>query len=366
MVMAQGLASACDLCVAQGPPLSVEAAKARYVVVGSVTGSQLNASGLGGTSDLRIDAYLKADDTFRQRKEIKLPHFFPPNANVKLLVYLDDVRGRLDAYRVIDFPSNRIVKYLEEAPAYREKATPEERAARLLYFFKYLNDTEPALANDAYKEWAMAGNREVGLVAGRLPAAELRAWFLDRKTPAERLSLYGYLLGACGKAEDANLLRNFLNNPDERTSRAMVGLLAGYIHLKPAEGWQLAIDILGDSKKPFTQRHAVLRTLRFYYGFQPDESRDRVLQCLAVMLKQEELLDLAVDQLRLWKVWNYTDTITALYRRPNNAPVTKRCILRYALTCPLPQAKKLVEEVRQQDPDLVNEIQESLQFTLAR
>jgi hypothetical protein len=33
---------------------------------------------------------------------------------------------------------------------------------------------------------------------------------------------------------------------------------------------------------------------------------------------------------------------------------------------PLPQAKKLVEEVRQEDPDLVNEIQESLQFTLAQ
>jgi len=233
----------------------------------------------------------------------------------------------------------------------------------LLYFFKHLNSPEPAIATDAYKEWAMAGNREVGLVANKLPAAELRAWFLDRKTPPERLSLYGYLLGACGQAEDANLLRSFLRNPDDRTSRAMVGLLAGFIHLQPAEGWQMAIDMLSDPKRPFTQRHAVLRTLRFYYGFQPDQSRKYVLQCLEVMLKQEELLDLAVDQLRTWKMWNYTDTITALYRRPNNAPITKRCILRYALTCPLPQAKKLVDEVRQQDPDLVNEIQESLQLT---
>jgi hypothetical protein len=158
------------------------------------------------------------------------------------------------------------------------------------------------------------------------------------------------------------MLRNFLRNPDDRTSRAMVGILAGFIHLQPTEGWQTAEDIVKDNKRDFAQRHAVLRTLRFYYGFQPRESREQVLKCMASMLQQEDLMDIAVDQLRNWKLWNHTDTIIAFYQRPNNAPVTKRAILRYALTCPLPQAKKLIDDVRRTDPDLVNEIQESLQL----
>lgn len=356
-----GQLSACDICTSQGAaPLSAEIAKARCVVVGTIIDWRLSADGRGGSSDLRIDAFIKADESFKQTRTLKLSRPLQPSANTKFLVFLDYARGRWDDYRCIDFPSDRIVKYLQEAPAYNEKALPEERAERLRYYFKHLNDAESAIATDSYREWAMAGNREVGLVAGTLPAAELRAWFLDRKTPPERLSLYGFLLGACGQAQDVDMLRNFLRNPDDRTSRAMVGLLAGFIRLRPEEGWQMAKEFINDSKKPFAQRHAVLRTLRFYYGYQPEEMRGRVLDCLGLMLQQDDLLDLAVQQLSAWGLWNHTDTIIALYARPNNPPITKRAIIRYALVCPLAKAKNFVDEVRQKDPDLVDEVQQNL------
>jgi hypothetical protein len=360
-----GEAGACELCTPGATPLSVEIAKAKCVVVGTVTSAHLSANGLGGTCDLHIDAVIKPDDAFKASGTLKLSRYFPANSKIKLLVFLDYARGRWDDYRHIDFPSDRIVKYLRESPGYNERAAPEERAERLRYFFKFLNDPEPAIAMDAYREWAVAGNREVGLVAGKLPAAELRAWFLDRKTPPERLSLYGFLLGACGESQDADMLRNFLKNPDERTSRAMVGLLAGFIHLRSDEGWQMAKDLINDSKKPFPQRHAVLRTLRFYYGYQPNETRSRVLECLALMLRQEDLLDLAVQQLGAWNLWDHTDAVIAIYSRANLPPITKRAIIRYALCCPLPKAGKFIQDVRKTDPDLVDEVQQNLQASAA-
>jgi hypothetical protein len=175
---------ACDICTGGATtPFSVEISKAKCVVVGTVIGAHLNANGLGGTCDLRIDAFIKADEAFKQNRTIKLSRYFTPSSTIKLLVFLDFARGRWDDYRHLDFPSDRIVKYLQEAPAYSEKAPPEARAERLRYYFNHLNDADSGIASDAYREWAMAGNREVGLAAGKLPAADLRAWFLDRKTP---------------------------------------------------------------------------------------------------------------------------------------------------------------------------------------
>ena len=83
-------------------------------------------------------------------------------------------------------------------------------------------------------------------------------------TPTDRLGLYAFLLGACGGADDAALLRSLLQNPSERVLPAFDGLLGGYIHLRPQEGWDLALETLRDEKQPFPVRFAALRMLRFY------------------------------------------------------------------------------------------------------
>ncbi len=353
---------ACDICTPQGPPLGEEVAKARFVVLGTIVSAKLNAAGTGGTSELQVEHYLKADDRLKGMKSLTLSRFIPPAPNMKVLVFLDVVGGRYDDYRGVPFPSDRVVKYIQEAPPFQTKAKPEERAARLRYFFEYLNDAERELANDAYKEWALAGNREVGLVAKTMPAAKLRKWFLDRDTPSERLSLYGYLLGACGGDQDADMLRRFIQNPDDRTNKALEGLLAGYIALKPVDGWKLALDILADSQRPFNQHYAVIRTVRFYHGYQPEQSGEKIVACTAVMLKQDIVADLAIEDLRKWRLWNHTDSILPLYGKPGAAPITKGAVIRYALCCPQPQAAKFIEQVTRQEPDRVKDARELLEL----
>jgi hypothetical protein len=221
----------------------------------------------------------------------------------------------------------------------------EARAARLLYYFKFLGDSDPDIAADAFKEWAIAGNREVGIIADRLPADVLRNWLLDPRTPANRLGLYAFLLGSAGTEQDAELLRRLIIATDDRTAQALDGLLAGYIRLKPQEGWNLTAAVIADPRRPFVQKHAVLRLLRFYYGYLGDQVRPQIIRCAALMLEQPDVQDLMVDQLHAWQIWDLTDKVLALFPKAT-APITRRAITRYALLCPMPQAKQFVAALR--------------------
>ena len=60
------------------------------------------------------------------------------------------------------------------------------------------------------------------------------------------------------------------------------------------------------------------------------------------MLRQGELADLAVEDLRKWGRWETADKVLALYGKPShNIPIVRRTILRYALSCPKKTAADL-------------------------
>jgi hypothetical protein len=354
---------ACDLCPNQGLPLSQEIKRSRAAVLGSVVNARLGADPTSGTSDLRIEAVIKNDPAIQGKTTVTLPRYVPPDPKLKFLVTLELIRGQLDVFRGIAVSSDRIVKYLQDAPAKPDEVTPEKGAERLRYFFPFLNDADSEIAADAFKEWATSSNREVGLIASKLPPDNLRTWLLDKKTPAHRLSLYGFLLGACGNDSDAEMLRRFILNPDERMAAALDGLLAGYIHLRGPVGWKLTEEVLADTQRPFTQRHSVLRMLRFYHGFEPEKTRPQLLRCARIMLEQVEMVDLGVTHLRRWQIWDETPQVLKLYgTKLAEAPITSRAIVLYALACPRPEAKTFVEKLQATNPMLVEEMRESLQF----
>jgi len=255
--------------------------------------------------------------------------------------------------------SARAARYLEEAL----RLDPRQRMESFLFFFKYLEDPDPEVARDAYLEFAKANDQEIGQIGPKLSAARLRGWLKDRDTPAEHLGLYAFLLGACGGAEDAALFRSLLQQTDERSLAAYDGLLGGYIRLQPKEGWVLAETLLRDGNKPFAVRFAALRTLRFYHGWKPDETRTQVLNGLKAIISQGELADLAMEDLRRWQTWDLTrEILTRWGQKGSESPIVRRAIVRYALSCPNPDAAQFVARVRQQDPDLVKDVEESIQF----
>lgn len=357
-------ASACILCpgnVQTSTTLRQDAGMSKAVLYGTLTNARLNGGVSMGTTDLSIERLLKNDPFLAGKKAVTLNRYVPadPKNPPKYVVFCDIYKGILDPYRGVQVKSPALVDYVKGAI----DLDPKDRSAALLYFFRFLDHPDPEIANDAYLEFAKATDQEVGQVARRLDPAKLRKLIVDGQTPASRLGLFAFLLGACGTDADAAFLNNLIRNPTERTGASIDGALSGYIHIRPKEGWQLAQDILRDSKRPFNQRCAVIGTVRFYHRWKGKEIDREALRAFGVLLDQGDIADMAIEDLRQWKLWELTPSVLAQYgKKSHDAPIMRRAIIRYALCCPREEAARFIGQRRKQEPDLVKDVEESLEF----
>jgi hypothetical protein len=361
-----GDAPACSLCglaLRQAPTFRQEAAleTARVIIVGAAQNPQPSS----GTTDLRITEVFRSDPALKDKKVITVKQYLPvsdPKNPPRYLVFCDIYKGEFDPFRGVPLRSADSVDYARKAM----KLDPKDQTASLMFFFRYLDNLDPEISRDAFLEFAKATDQEIAQVARRLDAAKLRGWLKARETPPERLSVYALLLGACGGDDDARFLKALLDEAGERTVNAYDGFLAGYIHLRPREGWELAYSLLRDSRKPMLVRLAVSRTLSYFHGAQPKESAENVLKCLDAMIVQGELADIAIEDMRRWGIFDGTRIrdILGLYGKKGfDAPLMKRTIVRYALCCKDDAAARaFVEERRREDADLVKGVEEELQF----
>jgi hypothetical protein len=341
-----------------------EASAARMVLYGDVVSSKFIAGAPGGgTSELRIETALKADPYLAGKTSVTIPRFVPadPKSPPRYLIFCDISGGKLYADRGIQAKTPAVRDYVQGAM----KLDPKDPVARLLYFFKYLDHAEPELAGDAYLEFAKATDQEVGAAAPKLAPERLRQLIQAPTTPAtaNRRGLYAFLLGACGSNEDAIFLRGLILSPPENGPPALDGVLAGYIQLRPKEGWALAQSILRDPRKSFSDRSSVLTMLRFFHNADPVKYRPELLRCLAVLLEQGDIADLAIEELRKWKLWDLTPDVLAQFgKKTHDAPIMRRAIVRYALCCPQADAERFLAARKKAEPELVKDVEESLQF----
>jgi hypothetical protein len=358
-------APSCSLCNnLQAPTLREEAGQpsARLILAGMLENPRLGAGG-SGLTDLRITDVLRKNDWLANRPVVELPRYLavsdtknPPH----FLVFCDIFKDRLDPYRGVPLRNAESIEYVKKAMA----LDPKDRVRNLTFFFNYLEHPDPEVARDAFLEFAKATDAEISQAAPKLRPEKVREWLRSPQTPQERLSLYSVLLGGCGSAGDSDLLATMLNDGSERSTAAYDGLLAGYIHLRPKEGWELAVKTLADGKRPLLTKLGVLRTLRYYHGSQPDESRPRILEAMAVLLPQHDLADIAVEDLRRWKIWDLTPQVLGLYGKQGyTAPIVKRALIRYALCCmDREDARLFVAERTRTEGDVVQEVTESLEY----
>jgi hypothetical protein len=356
-------APSCSLCSNRlAPTFREEAAQsgARIILAGTLENARVAVAG-GGTTDLRITDVLRKDDWLAGKSVVELPRYLaisdtknPP----RFIVFCDVFKDRLDPYRGVPIKNATTVEYLKKAMA----LDPKDRLRNLLFFFDYLENADPEVARDAFLEFAKASDAEISQVAAKLAPEKLREWIKNPQTPSDRLSLYALLLGACGGPADADLLAAMLSDGSARSAESFDGLLGGYMRLKPREGWDLATSTLREGKRKQDIRIAIMRTLRFYHNSQPDASRPNVIQAMTAVVQQGELADVAMEDLRQWKMWDLTPAILALYGRKGfESPIMQRAIVRYALTCTgRDDAKRFVAEQRKRDPELFQEIEEWL------
>ncbi len=354
-------APACSLCAGalqQSPTLRQEAAQpnARMILFGTLQ----NVRGASST-ELTIEAVLRSDPILAGKKALDLGRYLPADAKnpPRYLVFCDVIKDKLDAYRGVPIRSAEGLDYIKRILA----LDPKDPSGNLDFYFRYLEHPDKEISFDAFLEFARANDQQTGQASGKLSAEKLRHWITDPQSPAERLSLYAFLLGGCGGVADAVFLENKLKDDDERTMNAYDGYLGGYIHLQPRDGWEKVVSVLADGRKPLPLRLAVVRTVRMYHGWKPKETREDVLKSLAAMIAQGELADVAIEDLRRWKMWDLTPDVLALYGKKGfDAPIMQRAVIRYGLSCQEETATKFTAERRRYEPELVKEVEDSLQF----
>jgi hypothetical protein len=348
----------CGGALQQSPTLRQEAAQpnARMILFGPIQ----NVRGATST-ELTIEAALRSDPVIAGKKVLDLGRYLPADAKnpPRFLIFCDIIKDKVDAYRGVPIRSAEGLEYVKKALA----LNPKDAAGNLDFYFHYLEHPDKEIAFDAFLEFVRANDQQIGQASGKLSAEKLRGWLKDPQTPPERLSLYAFLLGGCGGDADAAFLTTQLKDDGERTVNAYDGYLGGYIHLRPREGWETVVSVLRDGRKPLPVRLAVVRTVRMYHGWKPKESRDDVLKSLAAMIGQGELADVAIEDLRRWQMWDLTPDVLGLYGKKGfDAPIMQRAIVRYGLSCTEETATKFIAERRRSEPDLVKEVEDSLQF----
>lgn len=363
-LLAIGLASpaqACNLCRTKADrnakSFHEHLAKAHLVVTASYVSSSVQ--GLQGKLVVKIDKVLRASPaSLAKRQTIVIPTIFEPEDPKnppQFLVFCSSEKGKLTILDALEIRTPELVDYVQAIL----KLDARNRVDALQFYFRYLDSSNVFVAKDAFLEFSKATDSEVGAVAPKLSPDRLRKLLANPQTPADRLSLYTFLLGACGDDSDAAWLRALVEKPAMHLTPALDGALAGYIQAKPTEGWDLLYSVLRDTKRSYHDRFAGLATLRFYHGWKGKETSREVLRGMAILLNQEDIAFDAISTLRQWKVWDLTAEILAQAgKKTHQAPVMQGAILRYALRCPNEEAKEFVRN--HPDPKLVEELRSSI------
>lgn len=333
--------------------------RASVVLQGTLANPSLDAADNGRT-EFHLQAVLKGDSTLAGQRQLVIPRYLPVLGDTprEHLIFGHLNKNLLDP--IHGLPANPArVEYLQALA----RLDPRDPVKLLGFYFARLDSPDPEVASDAFIEFARASDHAIFAAARQFDPARLRKLIAHPQTPPERLGVFGLILGACGGPEDANFLAQLLRLQPrpERISSALSGLLAGYILLQPDQGWKLAYAILSENTNGFSDRLAVISTLRFFHNLRPQDDRKAILTCYTRILDQGDLADQAIEDLRQWKDWDLTDAILSLWNRPTHkAPIVRRSIVRYALSCPRPEAKSFIEAIRKSDPQLVHSVSESL------
>ncbi|HEY7308027.1 MAG TPA: hypothetical protein VH643_01570 [Gemmataceae bacterium] len=370
---------ACPFCGVQGPTLTGEVGQAKMVLYGAITNADQKANNGDGATDLLVETTIKnelagkKDDPLAgTNRTVRLDRYLPPQAQpdkYRYLVYCDVFKGKIDPYRALPVLKNgKMADYLLGALNHKD----ESIGKRLRFFFDYLDNPDVEISNDAYKEFGNADYKDYRDMAKELPAERVAGWLKDKNTPAFRYGLYASMLGHCGKEEHAKLLHDMLDDKEKRLGSGVDGMLAGYVMLKPKEGWTYTFDILKDGKKEFMLRYAALRAVRFLWDSRPDLiDRKQLKEGMSVLLEQSDIADLAVDDLRKRDCWDMTERVLALQKtKTYEIPIVRRAILRFALSCKDHEkdaskkaaAAAYVEEQRKKDAQAVADAEELLKL----
>lgn len=357
---------ACSLCgnMSRNNSLAYEFEQAQVIVYGHLANPKLTTKSGGGTTEFFVDHIIKDDPAFPRQKMLLLSRYLPildAKSPPKYVMFFrmsarSAGEGPPQPYWGKEIANPAVLEFV--ADLQRQRSDP---AKMLVHAAKNFDHADPIIADEAFMVFAKADDKLIAQSAKKLDPKKLRKLVKDPDLEPERLSMFAYLLGACGNDDDAELLRSLLKNPQPRHYKSFEGILAGYITMRPKEGWAFVQETLKNTKQSFMLRYAALRTMRFFYNAKPQDTGPQVLQGLGLAITQFDLADIAIQDLCKWKRWEHTKLIVSCWDKSSHqSAIVKQSIVRYALACPLPEARALLERARRQDPELVRHLEAEL------
>lgn len=229
---------------------------------------------------------------------------------------------------------------------------PTDAVKRLVYFQKYLEHKEEALARDAYDEFAKTPYDVIRALKSNMNHDQLVTWVSDENIPASRRRLYLTLLGICGTQDDLPMLETLLKSGERRKKAGLDALIGCYLTLRGAEGMPLIEDLFIKNKKSeYADTYAAIMALRFH-GTESDViPRKRILEAMRYMLERPQLADLVIPDLARWEDWSQVDRLVKLFKDADEQTSWVRVpVVNYLRQCPLPAAKEQIKKLEKIDP----------------
>lgn len=240
--------------------------------------------------------------------------------------------------------------YVANAPS--PENNPEDR---LRYFVKYLEASDPLVADDAYAEFANAPYATIAAVKDSFPIEKIRTWVFSEETSITRLGLYGLMLGLAGDESDLPVLKKTVSSNEHDFRLGIDGVMAGYLLL----GKESALEVIEETKlkpslavprtTPFSETFAALQALKFMWEYAPGVIPPERLQAsMRILLNHPDLADLIIIDLARWKDWTLLPRLKEMYvQEEYDIPAIKRAIVGY-----------LIETLKQRPEDPAAEVPE--------
>ena len=252
--------------------------------------------------------------------------------------------------------SQAAFQYISETPALKQPT-----AERLEYYLRFLESPDLTISNDAYGEFANAPWEEIVKVKEKFDREKLNRWVTSPNTFSTRLGLYGLLLGLCGSADDAAMMKAKIVSSTGMTDLVGIdGVTCGYLLLTGEQGLDW-IDTIKLKNKDAVGNDAYsgIQAVRFMWDYGLDRiSKERLKQSMRAVLDRPEFVELAIADLARWDDWSIHERLTSLYGQPGYDEVpAKKAIVCFLIAGQKknPELRADLDKLRKTDPKFVRD-----------
>ena len=341
------LAAACPFCTAVSQTLRQEMAVMDAVVVATAVAGDADRDLDAGTVQMKVDAVLKGEALIRAGETVLAVYYGSVEAGRQFMLSgVDPADMQWSCLPLSDTAVN-YVKTVAGLPV-------DDAAARLRFYYDYLESPESMLARDAYDEFAITPYEDVRAIAETIDREQLHRWIDDPQITADRRRLYLTLLGVVGGPDDLPKLKALLTSTSDASRSGLDALIGCYLTLAGTGGLPLIDELfLSNQQASYADTYAAIAAVR-NLGTLDLLPRSELAAALHPVLHREALADLVIPDLARWQDWSQVETIKQLFLDADADNNWVRVpAVNYLRACPLPQAEAAIEELTKVDPESV-------------